>query len=217
MKKADIEKVKAFVTTRDDKYRPSYGRTVESHPRQCVIIATVNGERGYLRDITGNRRYWIIKLNQTEQMQRWKFDAYFKDQFWAEAIYYYNQHEPLYLQGNMQKEAEKHQIEAMEKDERLGAIELYLDTLLPENWDEMDIYDRRNFLDGDITAPKGTIRRTRVSNAEIWCECLKKNLSEMKSADSYMIASLMVQLPEWKKAKYPRKIPLYGSQREYER
>ena len=217
MKKADIEKVKAFVTTRDDKYRPSYGRTVESHPRQCVIIATVNGERGYLRDITGNRRYWIIKLNQTEQMQRWKFDAYFKDQFWAEAIYYYNQHEPLYLQGDMQKEAEKHQIEAMEKDERLGAIELYLDTLLPENWDEMDIYERRNFLDGDITAPKGTIRRTRVSNAEIWCECLKKNLSEMKSADSYMIASLMVQLPEWKKAKYPRKIPLYGSQREYER
>ena len=40
MKKADIEKVKAFITTTDDKYRPSYGRTVESHPRQCVVIAT---------------------------------------------------------------------------------------------------------------------------------------------------------------------------------
>lgn len=36
--------------------RPSYGRVVESHPRQCIIIATVNGERGYLRDITGNRQ-----------------------------------------------------------------------------------------------------------------------------------------------------------------
>lgn len=32
MKKADIEKVKAFLSTSDDKYRPSYGRTVESHP-----------------------------------------------------------------------------------------------------------------------------------------------------------------------------------------
>jgi len=33
MKKADIEKVKAFLSTSDDKYRPSYGKTVESHPR----------------------------------------------------------------------------------------------------------------------------------------------------------------------------------------
>jgi hypothetical protein len=32
MKKADIEKVKAFLSTSDDKYRPSYGKTVESHP-----------------------------------------------------------------------------------------------------------------------------------------------------------------------------------------
>lgn len=55
---ADIEKVKAFLSTSDDKYRPSYGKTVESHPRQCIIIASVNGERGYLRDITGNRRFW---------------------------------------------------------------------------------------------------------------------------------------------------------------
>ena len=55
MKKADIEKVKAFLSTSDDKYRPSYGKVVESHPRQCIIIATVNGERGYLRDITGNQ------------------------------------------------------------------------------------------------------------------------------------------------------------------
>jgi len=46
MKKADIEKVKAFLSTSDDKYRPSYGKVVESHPRQCIIIATVNGERG---------------------------------------------------------------------------------------------------------------------------------------------------------------------------
>ena len=217
MKKADIEKVKAFVTTRDDKYRPSYGKTVESHPRQCIIIATVNGERGYLRDITGNRRYWIIKLNQTEQKQKWKFDRYFIDQFWAEALYYYNKHEPLYLQGNMQKEAEKHQMEAMEKDDRLSAIELYLDTLLPENWDEMDIYQRRNFLDGDITAPRGTVRRTRVCNAEIWCECFKKNWAEMKTSDSYMISSLMVQLLEWKKTDRSIRIPLYGKQRVYER
>jgi predicted P-loop ATPase len=63
MKKADIEKVKAFFSTSDDQYRP-VRQDVESHPRQCVIIATVNGEHGYLRDVTGNRRYWIVKSNQ---------------------------------------------------------------------------------------------------------------------------------------------------------
>lgn len=85
MKKADIEKVKAFLSTCDDKYRPSYGRVVESHPRQCIIIATVNGERGYLRDITGNRRFWIIKLHQKKQKKTWNFTPGFRAQFWAEA------------------------------------------------------------------------------------------------------------------------------------
>lgn len=67
MKKADIEKVKAFISTADDKYRQSYGRVGESHPRQCIIVASVNGERGYLRDITGNRGFWVVKLNQEAQ------------------------------------------------------------------------------------------------------------------------------------------------------
>lgn len=85
MKKADIEKVKSFLSTSDDKYRPSYGRVVESHPRQCIIIGTVNGERGYLRDITGNRRFWIIKVHQKTQKQNWHFTQADRDQFWAEA------------------------------------------------------------------------------------------------------------------------------------
>jgi predicted P-loop ATPase len=73
MKKADIEKVKAFLSTSDDKYCPSYGKTVESHPRQCIIIASVNGERGYLRDITGNRRFWGIGVHQEDQIKKWGF------------------------------------------------------------------------------------------------------------------------------------------------
>ena len=103
MKKADIEKVKAFISTADDKYRPSYGRTVESHPRQCIIIATVNGERGYLRDITGNRRFWVIKLKQEDQVRKWSFNKYERDQFWAEAKLLYQGGEKLYLEGDICK------------------------------------------------------------------------------------------------------------------
>ncbi len=134
MKKADIEKVKAFLSTADDKYRPSYGKTVESHPRQCIIIATVNGERGYLRDITGNRRFWIIKLHQQKQKQKWRFDHHFRDQFWAEAKAIYAAGELLFLEGDILGEAEEAQRSAMEVDERIGMVEEYLNVLLPQEW-----------------------------------------------------------------------------------
>lgn len=219
MKKADIEKVKAFLSTADDKYRPSYGKTVESHPRQCIIIATVNGERGYLRDITGNRRFWIIKLHQQKQKQKWSFDQHFRDQFWAEAKVIYASGEKLYLEGNILEASEQAQRGAMEVDERIGMVEEYLNTLLPENWNDMDIYARRNYMSdkGDPTNPKGTVVRTEVTNAEIWCECFGRNLPEMKPADSYTTAALMSQIDCWERTNERSRQPLYGRQRIYRR
>lgn len=217
MKKADIEKVKSFLSTSDDKYRPSYGRVVESHPRQCIIIGTVNGERGYLRDITGNRRFWIIKVHQKTQKQSWHFTQADRDQFWVEAKAIWESGEKLYLEGDILAESEKAQRNAMEVDERVGMVEEYLNTLLPEGWDDMDVYARRCFLSGDPTAVKGTTERTTVSNAEIWCECFGKNLSELKSADSYAIAALMTQIPGWKRGAAAKRLPLYGKQRIYEK
>jgi len=219
MKKADIEKVKSFLSTSDDKYRPSYGRTVESHPRQCVIIATVNGERGYLRDITGNRRFWVIKLNQQKQKQKWRFDQRFRDQFWAEAKAIYESGETLYLEGDLLDAAEEAQRGAMEVDERIGMVEEYLTALLPENWDKMDIYSRREYL-SDTNSPlvtKGTIKRSSVSNAEIWCECFGRSLQDLKPTDSYAIAALMTQVPGWERTKTTQRQPIYGKQRLYMR
>lgn len=217
MKKADIEKVKAFVTTQCDNYRPSYGRVVESHPRQCVVIATINGENGYLRDITGNRRFWIIKLKQTEKKRTWSFDKDFKDQFWAEAMYYYNQGEKLYLEGDIAVAAEKHQMEAMEQDNRLGMVLDYLDKLLPENWNNMTLYERRNFLDGDALSPKGTIKRTSVSCIEIFSECFGCDPTKITRSDSFSIAAIMMQIPGWKKVNKTKRLPIYGPQKYYER
>ena len=218
MKKADIEKVKAFLSTSDDKYRPSYGRVVESHLRQCIIIATVNGERGYLRDITGNRRFWIIKVHQKKQKKSWNFDEAFRAQFWAEAKEIWQSGEKLYLEGDVLDEAEKAQRGAMEADERVGMIEEYLNTPLPDDWDDLDIFSRKNFLNGTefgVPDHHGKNIRTEVSNAEIWCECFGKNLQELKPQDSYAIAAMMAQVPGWERTTQIRRQPLYGRQRLY--
>lgn len=120
--------MKAFLSTSDDKYRLSYGKVVESHPRQCIIIATVNGERGYLRDITGNRRFWVVKCHQAEQVKRWHFTLPERDQIWAEAKHIWESGEKLYLESDMIPAAEQAQREAMEMDERQGMVEEYLNT-----------------------------------------------------------------------------------------
>ena len=121
MKKAEIEKVKAFLSSSDDKYRPSYGKVVESHPRSCILVATVNGQEGYLRDI----RFWIVKLKQTEQKKEYDISSDEKDQIWAEAKYYYENGEKLYLENaELIKAAAEVQKEALETDERLGMVEL---------------------------------------------------------------------------------------------
>ena len=220
MKKADIEKVKAFLSTCDDKYRPSYGKVVESHPRQCIIIATVNGERGYLRDITGNRRFWIIKLHQKKQKKTWDFTPEYRAQFWAEAKEIWKSGEKLYLEGDLLEVAEEAQQSAMEVDERLGMVEEYLNTRLPDDWADMDLFQRRNFLQGSefgMPEHKGAVMRTEVSNAEIWCECYGKPLQELKPTDSYSIAALMAQLPNWERTTSIKRQPIYGRQRLYKK
>jgi len=219
MKKADIEKVKAFLSTSDDKYRPSYGKTVESHPRQCIIIASVNGERGYLRDVTGNRRFWIVKVHQEEQVKKWAFTPEERDQIWAEAKAIWKSGEKLYLEGSLIEDAEEAQRDAMEIDERQGMVEEYLETPLPDNWDGMDIYARRSYIADreSPTSPKGTVRRETVSNAEIWVECFGRSLSELKPADSYALAALMTRVSGWERTKVRKRIPIYGEQRIYAR
>lgn len=224
IKKVDVETVKSFITRTDDKFRQSYGVTVESHPRNNIIVGSTNSESGFLRDVTGNRRFWPVLVSGKSKHGVWDITSDLVDQIWAEAIVKYRDGEELYLKGDVSDLAYEAQQEAMEADDREGLVSDYLDRLLPENWDAMDLYQRRSYLGGvefDGAAVIGTVRRGKVCIMEIWCECFCKERQNLKKTDSYEIESIIMRLGGWAvmtmnksgKSRYP----LYGAQKTFVR
>lgn len=222
IRKTEVEVVKSFVSRQDDKFRQAYGVNVESHPRKCIIVGSTNSEGGFLRDVTGNRRFWPVHVPGTGKYHPWELDC--TDQIWAEAIHLYNEGEDLFLKGKEAEEAYKMQQDAMESDDREGIISEYLERLLPENWADMDIYQRRAFLGGgefESQGITGTIRRERVCVMEIWVECFGKERPNIKKADSYEIEGILNKIGGWKKydanTTGKTRIPIYGVQKTFVR
>lgn len=222
MKKVDVETMKSFVTRTDDKFRQSYGVVVESHPRSCIIVGSTNSEGGFLRDITGNRRFWPVHVSGNGKFHPWELTEV--DQIWAEAIERYRAGEELYLKGRVAADAYAMQQDAMESDDREGVIADYLETLLPENWDKMDLFQRRSFLGGSEFdgAPKaGTVRREKVCIMEIWCECFGKERQNLKRSDSYEVESILMKVGGWEPIQGLKsgktRFPLYGPQKTFVR
>ena len=75
IRKTEVEVVKSFVTRQDDKFRQAYGVNVESHPRKCIIVGSTNSEGGFLRDVTGNRRFWPVHVPGTGKHHPWELDC----------------------------------------------------------------------------------------------------------------------------------------------
>ena len=221
IRKVDVETVKSFISRTDDKFRQSYGTTVESHPRNNIIVGSTNSESGFLRDITGNRRFWPVRVSGSSILHPW--DMKDIDQIWAEAVYAYRNGEELFLKDDVAAEAYAQQREAMESDDREGVVQDYLDRLLPADWDKYDLYQRRSYFGGsDFGTPaEGTVRRDRVCAMEIWCECFGKAREALKKADSYEIEGILYKLGGWKKydgnANGKMRIPGYGVQKAYVR
>jgi predicted P-loop ATPase len=80
MRRGEIEGLKAFLSRRIDRARMSYDRLVSEVPRQCVIAGTTNSAQ-YLRDTTGNRRFWPVRVKPFD-LPALRRD---RDQLWAEA------------------------------------------------------------------------------------------------------------------------------------
>jgi putative DNA primase/helicase len=85
--RAEATAVKAFISSVQDKFRAPYARSPETHLRQTMFAATTNA-REYLKDWTGNTRFWPWRLMVAGEIQLDKI-AQHRDQLLAEAIYVY--------------------------------------------------------------------------------------------------------------------------------
>ena len=120
----------------------------------------------------------------------------------------------MYLDARVNQLAKMEQREAMEADEREGLVRDYLDTLLPDNWESMDLFERRNYLNGTGFADiglKGNVKRAAVCNMEIWCECFGKERANLKRMDSNELASILIKL-DWERLPNKVRTDLYGPQ-----
>lgn len=218
LKRSDIEAVKQFISKSEDMFRPAYGRVVETYPRQCVIVGTTN-EDDFLQDPSGNRRFIPIDTNMAEaKLSVFKdLTEYEVDQIWAESYNLYSEGQALIMTPRADALAKIEQSKHTEQDERMGLILEYLDMLLPDNWDSMDIYDRRDYINTSTMRTKGTKVREYVCIAEIWCECFSRNKDDMNRYNTKDINNILKRLPDWVRVKTTKRFTNYGVQKYYKR
>lgn len=186
IKRSEVEQVKAFLSKTEDIYRPAYGTNTVIRPRQCVFCGTTN-EAFFLRGTTGNRRFWVIRIDPQKRAKTcdvWAITQKMRDQIWAEAVHLYKEGERLYLSREEEQAArvvqEEHN-EDINDDPILDLLEQYLAIKLPASWDLYDsiqrrreYYDRaRQDEDADPLTAIGTEPRVEFCAAEFLQEFLK--------------------------------------------
>ena len=217
IRKADFEATKQFISKQEDAFRAAYGRRTERHPRQCVFFATTNVS-DFIRDPSGGRRWWPMTVDK-EKRRMSPFDDLTDDvidQIWAEAADAFRGGEPLYLGESAETEALELQAAHTDESPLTGPIREYLDLLLPKNWEELDIGERRDFIHGGgIDMPKGTVQRNRVCALEIWVELLKGDPKMLTRTQAIEINDVLRRTDGWSRTAKPIKFRRYGVQKGF--
>lgn len=220
-KKADAEAIKHFISKTEDSYRQAYGRRVDTFKRQCVFFGTTN-ENEFLKDRTGNRRYWPLMVGVNKPLKN-----LFKDlnkseinQIWAEALYLYKCGEKLILEGEVEREANLKQEQHLESNSKEGMIREFLNMKLPKSWDKMDVFERRIYIgEGDGLREEGCIIRDKVCSAEIWVELFGGDMKMFYKGNAREINDILRKIDGWSALKNGagklRFGKIYGVQRAF--
>jgi predicted P-loop ATPase len=123
MSRADVSKIKGFISRTTDRFRPPYGKRLIDSPRQCVFAGSVNHST-YLRDETGGRRFWPVRCTRIliDDLAR------DRDRLWAEAVARYHAGERWWLDSaELNLAAEQEQADRYEGDAWDGPISTWID------------------------------------------------------------------------------------------
>lgn len=217
--RSESEAAKQFLSQTEDRYRAAYGRRTVQYPRRCVFFGTSNSS-DFLRDATGNRRYWPIDCS-FERRTRVVHDDLTPaevDQLWAEAVAQFNAGEELILRDELQKAALAEQQAHTERDPWEGSILDFLDKTVPLDWAKRSIDERICWWENgptDLEAP--TQKRTTICVNEVWREALDSTGKAPDRMQAKRIAAVLNSSPDWQPAKYPQRHGPYGVQRIWRR
>ncbi|QAA31231.1 virulence-associated E family protein [Clostridium manihotivorum] len=220
-KKSEIEEMKAFITNKSKTIRMAYAHNPTDIPRQYVLVASTN-EPTFLKDPTGDRRYLPVDADMDKATKSvvddLKNDV---DQIYAEAVEIYKKLKNKALMLGKEEETlasieqDNHRI----VDDEESTIIEFLDTPLPKDWYEKELYERQQYFN-DSLSPKvkkeDGFLRDRI--------CVKEILNELYGVsgkidirDSTRINKILQGLKNWEKQKSPLRISGYGLQRGYYR
>ena len=215
MSKFETSAIKQFLSKKEDIYRPAYGRRVEVFPRRCVFAGTSN-ESEFLRDTTGNRRFLAVDVGVVKATKSvWDDMPGEVDQIWAEAVECYKFGASLRLSKEAENAAREQQESHMETSPYEGAVQVYLDKPVPDNWYDLSLAEKRQYLNGNLKV-ENVSTRTKVCINEIWEVVFDGNLKFLKKQDRNQIASAILKVGGWKRGTTGR-FGDYGIQKAYQK
>ena len=216
--RSEMNAVKQFLSKKEDVYRMPYGRRTANFPRNCIIVGTTN-DKEFLKDRTGNRRFWPVGLGKQKPKKNIFQELPAEvDQVWAEATARWMLGEPLYMSGDVAKVAQEKQETYREASPKEGVIREFLEKKIPTDWKEKSQAQRRSFFNSEfqVKDESSMVERDRICAAEVWCECFGGDLKQMRGQDTIEINGILNCIDGWQRISSVRFGP-YGTQRGYTR
>ncbi|WP_435309656.1 VapE domain-containing protein [Sebaldella termitidis] len=217
---SEVNSVKHFLSKQEDIYRAPFGKRNAKFPRRCVFFGTTNNWE-FLRDRTGDRRFWPAVIGENKPRKSVFQDLPKEvDQIWAEAYFNYLINDNYELDSDEAKQiAIEMQQQHSESSPLEGTIKEFLETEVPEDWNNKSAKQRKDYFQSNIEPindkAKKYIKRDKICALEVWCECLGGDIRNMKRHNAKEINDILSGLGECERLKAPYKFGCYGSQRGF--